>query len=100
MRYWEMGQIQRIFVIIPGLKPTQGIIDLKPENKRMKYSVVAVLLFLAVLSAPAQSDADVEIGVVEKLNQYITKHVQYKVNKTGTFGTNIFFLLTQSSSRP
>jgi protein SCO1/2 len=37
----------------------------------MKFYTVTTLLFLALLSAPAQSDSDVEIGVVEKLDQYI-----------------------------
>jgi len=37
----------------------------------MKFYTIAALLFLAILSAPAQSDSYVEIGVVEKLDQYI-----------------------------
>jgi protein SCO1/2 len=37
----------------------------------MKFYTVTTLLFLALLSAPAQSDSDIEIGVVEKLDQYI-----------------------------
>jgi len=37
----------------------------------MKFYTVAAFLFLALLSAPAQSDTDIEIGVIEKLDQYI-----------------------------
>jgi protein SCO1/2 len=44
-----------------------------PENliERMKRSPVIFLLFIILLPLQAQSDADVEIGVVEKLEQYI-----------------------------
>jgi protein SCO1/2 len=37
----------------------------------MKFYTIAAFLFLALLYAPAQSDTYVEIGVVEKLDQYI-----------------------------
>jgi len=37
----------------------------------MKYFVLALLVFLAYLPAYAQSDSDLEIGVIEKLDQYI-----------------------------
>jgi protein SCO1/2 len=37
----------------------------------MKFYAIAALLFLSLLSAPAQSDTDIEIGVVEKLDQFI-----------------------------
>ena len=37
----------------------------------MKFSVLASLFFLAFMTLYAQSDPDVEIGVIEKLNNYI-----------------------------
>ena len=37
----------------------------------MKHTVITLLLFLALIPMYAQTDADVEIGVIEKLDQYI-----------------------------
>ena len=71
MRYWEIDQNQRIFVIIPKPKSTKVIIHLLAQLERMKFYIITALLFLAFLSAPAQSDTVVEIGVVENLDQYI-----------------------------
>ncbi len=42
----------------------------------MKFYTIAALLILALLPALAQSDTDVEIGVVEKLDQYIPMDAQ------------------------
>ena len=52
-------------------KPTSLIKDLKPVIERMRFYTFAALLFIAFLPAPAQTDTDVEIGVIEKLDQYI-----------------------------
>ena len=48
----------------------------------MKFYTITTLLFLALLPAPAQSDTDVEIGVIEKLDQYITMDARL-VNEDG-----------------
>lgn len=45
--------------------------DLKPFIIRMKKTLITLLFLLAFMAAPAQSDSDVEIGVIEKLDQYI-----------------------------
>jgi len=45
--------------------------DLKPFIIRMKKTSITLLFLLAFIAAPAQSDSDVEIGVIEKLDQYI-----------------------------
>ncbi|MCK5067342.1 MAG: SCO family protein [Bacteroidales bacterium] len=37
----------------------------------MKFYTITALLFLALLPVPAQSETDIEIGVIEKLDQYI-----------------------------
>ena len=37
----------------------------------MKKTSIILLLLLAFIAASAQSDSDVEIGVIEKLDQYI-----------------------------
>ena len=37
----------------------------------MKKTSITLLFLLAFIAAPAQSDSDVEIGVIEKLDQYI-----------------------------
>ena len=37
----------------------------------MKFYTITALLFLALLPSPAQSETDIEIGVIEKLDQYI-----------------------------
>ena len=48
----------------------------------MKYSVIALLTFLVSFSIHAQSDADVEIGVIEKLDNYIPMDAKI-VNENG-----------------
>ncbi len=42
----------------------------------MKYSIIASLLFLAFTNSNAQADADIEIGVIEKLDQYIPMNTE------------------------
>lgn len=37
----------------------------------MKQSLIALLLLLTFLAAPAQTDPDVEVGIIEKLDQFI-----------------------------
>ena len=39
--------------------------------KRMKRTLLALLQFIFIIPLLAQTDADVEVGVIEKLNQYI-----------------------------
>lgn len=51
--------------------PTKSIEDLKPDMKRMKKTLVCLLLLLIFYIAPSQSDPDLEIGIIEKLDQYI-----------------------------
>ena len=46
-------------------------IDLKPGIEKMKQTSLTLLLLLTFFFAPAQSDSDVEIGIIEKLDQYI-----------------------------
>jgi protein SCO1/2 len=46
-------------------------IDLKPGTEKMKQTSLTLLLLLTFFFAPAQSDSDVEIGIIEKLDQYI-----------------------------
>jgi hypothetical protein len=53
------------------LKPTRFIKDLKPVIESMRFYTIAALLLIAFLPAPAQTDTDVEVGVIEKLDQYI-----------------------------
>ena len=52
-------------------RPGNRSIDLKSETERMKQTSLTLLLLLTFFFAPAQSDSDVEIGIIEKLDQYI-----------------------------
>ena len=46
-------------------------IDLKPGTEKMKQTALTLLLLLTFFIAPAQSDSDIEIGIIEKLDQFI-----------------------------
>ena len=48
----------------------------------MKYSAIALVIFLASAVLIAQSDTDVEIGVIEKLDQYIPMDAEI-INELG-----------------
>ena len=48
----------------------------------MKYSVIALLIFLVSPVLLAQTDSDVEIGVIEKLDQYIPMDAEI-INEQG-----------------
>ena len=53
------------------IHPKKPKSDLKPFILRMKRTSITLIFLLAFFAAPAQSDSDVEIGVIEKLDQYI-----------------------------
>lgn len=68
--FLNIDQIKRIFAII--LEPAQKTkTDLKPNLKRMKQVFTTLLLLLTFSTAPAQTDPDLEIGIIEKLDNYI-----------------------------
>lgn len=52
-------------------RPRNRSIDLKPETERMKPTSLTLILILSFFLTHAQSDSDIEIGIIEKLDQYI-----------------------------
>jgi len=63
-------------------RPRNRSIDLKPETERMKPTSLTLILIFSFFLTHAQSDSDTEIGIIEKLDQYIPMNAML-VNEQG-----------------